>query len=674
MNMIFLLGSLILLWLHLASVSVSLSHWLPYPIARAAGVLGITLVLCALEHFVGLGRISWAWPLTTAAALGLLWLHRPEVRARLFRASELVFGVAFLYGLAWKFLLPDIYPTSERVTDLYFMQNYFPGDTLPPLDIWYPPHHFDFYYAFQHYGAALMGRLFGWQAGFTYNIAFALVMAMSLSLAWDFTSRFVPRLAPRLLLIAALALGGTGITPFLHFVVNDNPSTPVDWTANDHMWGTARFIGNYELRIRDQGTDLGRALFPPLVGTDKPAPDFEVREIPMENFGYQFYLGDYHPPLGSFFLLFLALALIGWLEAPARREEPAAPQRLAQALLAGSVPVMLITNTWIFPFSVLLLLSWIGWRYVQKRPPDWAALVAGGLISALLVYPYLSGLASQAINTPIKPVRWMDHTPLLRFVIFLWPMLILLVAALFEKKTRPLALMLVVAFGAMLLVSEFIYVQDPSGGKFIRTNTTMKWWGWMYSGAILALGTMALASPRKLTRWIAYIALALPCTYVLDTAWYLYQTGKADAGKLDGTHSYINEPATRDLVNYLRNAPRGIVLENWYGDAYTNQTLVALFSDQVSMQGWPNHVSLWHGAPRDVWMQSDKTKAFYHGEMPNALDWLALNHVRYIAWTRGETSMGMQAWQNINTAISSQYSWHPFYADAGSQVGLWIRK
>ena len=50
------------------------------------------------------------------------------------------------------------YPSSEMVTDLYFIANYLDGSTLPPLDHWYPPHVFNIYYAFQHYGAALLGR------------------------------------------------------------------------------------------------------------------------------------------------------------------------------------------------------------------------------------------------------------------------------------------------------------------------------------------------------------------------------------------------------------------------------------------------------------------------------------------------------------------------------------
>lgn len=681
MAMIYLLGSLALLWLHLAGVTLLFGRALPYAIARSAGILTITLVMCALEHFVGLGALTWLWPITTVLS-GLIiwwekprWLNTPDVRGvtrvSAFWRGEIVLGLAFGYGLIWKFLFPTIYPTSERVTDLYFMQNYYPGDTLPPVDIWYPPHHFDFYYAFEHYGAALMGRMFGWEAGFAYNIAFVLVLALSVTLAWDFAGRFINRAWPRFLLVAAVTLGGTGVSPLVHWVVNDKQANPPEWNANDHMWASARFVGSYDLRIQDFGTDLGRRLFPPLQPQDKPTPDFEPREIPMENFGYQFFLGDYHPPLGSFLLLFLPLALLAWLEAvPAVCTRP----RLAHALLAATLPLMLITNTWIFPLALVLQGAWLAWRYLQKRPPDWAAYIGGGVVSALLVYPYLSGLANQAINTPIHFVKWMDHTPALEYLALMWPLLCVLVLALVEKRARPLALMFVLAFGAMLIISEFIYVQDPSGGKFTRTNTTMKWWGWMWSGALLSLGAMALASQRAWVRRVAYAALALTCFYAWDTAYYWWATPKGDMGRMAGNSSFISDPPVHDMVAYLSAAPRGPLLENVTTDAYSNQTLLALFSGQMSMQGWPNHVSLWHGAPSDVWLQSDKTKAFYHGALSNPVDWLTLNHVRYIAWTRNDANVGMPIWQNINQSISSRYIWRPFYADTNTQVGLWIRR
>ena len=50
MTMIYLAASLMLLWLHLAGLSVVLGRWLPYAQARAAGVLLITLLMFFMQQ------------------------------------------------------------------------------------------------------------------------------------------------------------------------------------------------------------------------------------------------------------------------------------------------------------------------------------------------------------------------------------------------------------------------------------------------------------------------------------------------------------------------------------------------------------------------------------------------------------------------------------------------
>ncbi|TJZ77364.1 DUF2298 domain-containing protein [Chitiniphilus eburneus] len=671
MQSIFLLGSLLLLWLHLAGTTLVIGRWLPYPIARATGVLLVTLVLCAVEHAFGLGRLSWLWPFTTAAMLFVLYLFRAEARTEAFRSAEKVLIVCFALAFAWKFALPNILPNmGERAADFYFMLNYYPGEQLPPLDTWYPPYRFDFYYAFQHYGAALMGRLFGWNPGFAYNIAFGLLMGLSLTLMWYFSGRFLAQRWARWLLVIAIGLGGTGITPLIHFVVGQPADQPVEWAATEYMWGSARFIGNFETKVN---TDFGRALFPKLKPEDKPRPDFEPNDLPMENFGYQFFLGDYHPPLGSFFLLFLGLSLLAWVETPASDNFPVR-RRLAQGLFALTIPVMLITNTWIFPLALMMLLTWACWREWRREPPDWQAVISGGLLGALLVYPYLSGLAAQAINTPIKLVPWVDHTPALRYVIFWWPLLALMGLSLVDKRSRPLAVCFVIAFTAMLVVSEMVYVDDPSGGKYDRTNTTMKWWGWLYSGGLLACGAIALASAQRWVRAAAAVTLILTSFYAFDVARYWWYVPKTDAGKLDGKAWFVQDKVNRDLIGYLSNAPRGIVLETWQGDAYayTNQTLIAMFSQQISMQGWTNHVSLWHGAPQQVWNESNLIKTFYRGELPDSANWLMRHRVDYITWLPADSNAAPQAWATINAAIGGYYYWKPF--GDNPPAGLWIKR
>lgn len=677
---IFLLLSIGLLYLNLAGLTMLAGRWLPFPLARASSILLITLCLFFIEHFVGLGKLNWLWPLSSLGAAVILYRQREQLKQREFLASELVFALALAYGLAWKFYIPDVYPSSERVTDLYFMANYYSGQTLPPQDLWYAGHRFDFYYAFQHYGAALLGRWFGWQTGVALNISFALLMALGLSLAWDFAARFVASRASRFVLIAALALGGTGVSPLLDLFVAQEAGTSSPNQSLERMWASARFIGSYDTRIN---TELGNSAMPPI----KSGSGFEVRELPLENFGYQYFLGDYHPPLGGFFLLFLMLALIGWGQqalvagrtstrsvagAAAPGLRIARNDALWQGLLTLCVPAMLVTNTWILPMQAVLVASWLAWRWWRKETLHWVALFAGGVLGFVLIYPFLSYFGAQAIQTPIRFVSAPDHTEPMRFLLLMWPLLVLFALAAVDARKRPLVLLFVVSFAVMMALGEFTWVDDPSVARFERTNTTMKWWGWMWSGALLSSGAMALASSRLVVRWSATLVLVSLGLYAITTVDYLRHVTPTTAGRLEGSTWFTKDAAVGATVNYLKDAPRGLVLENWLGDAYTNQTLFALFSDQPSLMGWPAHVSLWHNASPDVWIMRQQTIDFYKGTLPDPLGWLLQHDVRYVVW--GHTERYANNWQQVNETLAGRYDWLPFLNSANDHVGVWVRR
>ena len=675
MSVIYLVLSIGLLYLHLVGVTLLGGRWLPYPIARAAGVLLVTMGFFFIEHFIGLGTINWFWPLSTLAALGIIFAHRDTLKIPDFQRAEWVFLLAFAYGLCWKMLVPDIYPSSERVTDLYFMSNYYDGETLPPPDHWYAGHRFNFYYAFQHYGAALLGRWFGWQIGFALNISFVLLMAMGLALAWDFTARFVRQRASRAVLILALALGGTGVTPLLGSLVEEQQSEAQNQAqtaaqSTERMWASARFIGSYDARIN---TELGLKLFPQ--PAEPPAPKWEPRELPLENFGYQYFLGDYHPPLGGFFLLFLMLALIGWGQYAGATETPPHPQKTAlqQFLLAFTVPAMLVTNTWILPMQACLLLAWVVWRKWQKEAVIWGALIAGAGLGFVLIYPFLSGFAANTLQTPIRWVRALDHTEPLRFLLLMWPVLVLFALAATEVRRRPLVLMFVFGFAVMMALGEFVWVDDPSAGRYERTNTTMKWWGWMWSGALLSSGALALASGRLWVRSLAFLVLCGPIAYAIPTAQYLSHLPLTSFGRLEGSAWFVRDRPVAAAVNWLKQAPRGIVLENWQGDAYNNQTLYALNSGQVSLMGWPSHVSLWHSGAPEVWAKRQEIIEFYKGILPEPLNWLLRNNVRYVVW--GHTERNAGNWQQVHNGLAARYDWHPFVVQSpNDRVGIWVRR
>jgi hypothetical protein len=154
------------------------------------------------------------------------------------------------------------------------------------------------------------------------------------------------------------------------------------------MWGSARIVGTYDQR---GNTRLADMLFP------KAKAGFIPRDLPLENFGYQYYVGDYHPPLGGFFLLLLALAIMGALQ---HQVVQGKYYRNLQVLLALTVPAAIATNTWVFPLQVVLVGGWALWRqWLGRREPlsvpDWSALLAGGIGGFLLLYPFLSVSAHQ---------------------------------------------------------------------------------------------------------------------------------------------------------------------------------------------------------------------------------------------------------------------------------------
>ena len=678
MHLIFLFLSLGLLWLHLASAALLATHYLRLSPAlnRAFGVVLPILLLFFVEHFIGLGKLDFLWPISSLVCAAYLYRQRAQFSQPEWRRAEIAFGLCFAWAFMWKFLFPSIFPTSERVTDLYFMANYYEGLRLPPPDHWFAGYRYDFYYAFQHYGASFMGRWFGWDIGFTYNIAFALLLSLSLALIWEFARRLLPQHAlSRWLLVLAVMLGGTGVSPFLRLIVTPSPQAAATTVVSEEMWASARFIGNYDERVN---TEFGRNWFARSKPAAAPSGEFQTRELPIENFGYQFYMGDYHPPLGGFLILFLVLGLMLHLlpnteaSTSSTSANSASLQRIPQALLAMCVPLMLITNTWILPMLAILLTSWVVWRYAQQQAPDWRALWAGLLLGLLLIYPFLQYFSIRTLSTPIRFVNPIDHTPLSAYLLVMWPLLILFVLAACEVRKQKFASLMLAAFLLMVIVGEFVFVDDPSAERFERTNTTMKWWGWLWSGGILGCGAIALASSVRWRKHLAQVVLVLLCTYGWNTAQFLVQGGANQIGKLQGKEWLTDDTPVGDTINYLRHAERGIVLENHLGDAYTNQTLYALFSNQRSLMGWPHHLNVWHPGQQQIWLLNEQVREFYRAEMAQPAAWLLQNQVRYVVWGRPEAALPQ--WEKLNQAIASQYAWRSFMQTDGSRIGVWERR
>src|ERR1022692_4493455 len=212
-------------------------YWRNRWFAMAVGpILAVTAVY-AIECHHGLGRsLGWLGLLSTvlsvAVAAGSIFTWAPgrlgartaallrEWRAE-FAPRRLVgcFGVCaavFLYAMSWRFIYPNIDGSSEKIADFSFICSYYTGGTIPVPDAWFYPYFSTQYYSFQHYAAALMGRVLLLEPGSAYNIAYCLLIALG-GTAFAGAVCLVARKAwVRVLIITGFVVGGTGMTGIVH--------------------------------------------------------------------------------------------------------------------------------------------------------------------------------------------------------------------------------------------------------------------------------------------------------------------------------------------------------------------------------------------------------------------------------------------------------------------------
>ncbi|NHQ87992.1 hypothetical protein HA050_17925 [Iodobacter sp. HSC-16F04] len=651
MHLIYLMLTAAILLVNLAALGRLFSNYFAdAQLARAAGTLTLLTGFFFIEHFIGLGRLSWIWPISTLLSVPLLFKHWKTGGWR----DELPFWLPFAYVFAWRFVFPDIDGQSEHLTDLAFVSNYISGTKLPPVDVWLPAYRFDIYYGFLHYATALMGRVLALDAGRAMNFGFCLTIALTISLAWSITSHFIAERWKKGLLIAALLVGGTGVAPLLPVLFEPASN---DQAAITQLWANTRFAGLYDQQIN---TAAGQALFPKTEGVT-------ARELPLETLSYYIYLGDLHPPLAGFALLFFALALIIRLE----NEAKAKPLAFA---LGASVPLLLAVNAWNLPLQGLLVLGWCVYRRAGRQPYYLKYLIAGAVCAQGLLYPFINSYAPNALSAGFALVAAEDHTPLRQGLAIWWPVLLLAVLALSQGSKNQLAFWSGAGVLLLLALMEFVFIDDPLSGAYNRFNSTLKWWSWLYPAALILLGSITLSSPKRWQQYLAAIPLIAICAYALPQAQYWRYHPKTSAGQFAGDGWLKNDFAHRAILNHLRTAEKGVVLEGLDAGSYTPASAFALHSGHPAALGWPDHESLWRNQAPFIQAEAGKIRAFYHASLPNAEAWLNSQNIRYIVWSRFDQTRGPAAFSQLKAQLEPHYAWRALVIENGVEFGVWERR
>ena len=675
MYLIYLCLTISLIMVNIAGLTVVISRYFSAQAsARLLGLLVLTLAIFALEHLYGLGKLAWLWPFSTA--LSLLAIHR--YKNRQFWMSELVFVGGFAYGLVWRFAFPNIDAGTEHITDLYFISNFMGGQTLPAKDRWLVGSLFDFYYAFQHYDAALLGRIFNLEVGLAMNLAWSLLMALLVSLGWEISGYFVKQKSLRLLLLVALITGGNGLSPLMPFMIN-NKATDIyslQTQAINTVWANTRFAGMYDEHIN---TAFGRA-----IEGDPKAPGFaENLELPLETIAYYSVLGDYHPPLGGFVIALWTLSLSAFL---GLRKVTKASQNLKSRVFIGqssdaiaffaiglTPALILVTNAWVFPLQCILVTTWVAMRY-WKADVFWQALLAGCTTGFILIYPFLGYFATGSLITPINLVTEHDHSPIKFLLAIQWPLFIWIITGLIIARYSAWAGWLALTLLAIFCLSEMVYVDDPFGDKCQRFNTTLKWWSWLWPTALIGLGSVCLGLGGRLIKIVMILSLMALLVYTVDIGRYWHYINKPQFGQLSGDGWLKQDATQRELLTYLKNAPDGIVLESIEQGAYSNSTALTLFANKSLVLGWPDHVNQWRGYPAYVTNQASAIRAFYKAELLDPLKFLKQYPVQTIIWSLEDEQRMPNSRLKLQDQINPDYYWRAFYENGDQAVGVWERR
>jgi hypothetical protein len=652
--------TVILLWVNLWGLGLLTGLiWRNRWLALAVGPWIWGTVFFAIETHWGLGTLRGLGSVTTLGSLGLIVLSNvsrcPAVLKRwesvlqpwknefnFFAARNclLVFGVLFLYVFAWRYAFPSIDGSAEKIADLSFISSYLKGETIPVADAWLYPYRFTQYYSFQHYAGALLGRMFGFSPGETYNYAFCILNSLAALAFAGGVSLLARRRWVKALLVFVFVAGGSGVSGF----------TPL-FFKDAKLWNSQRFIGTEAYSQAPVGTWLKNY-----------ADKYPTVELSGEWYSYSVSLGDYHAPLAGFYLLALGVLAV----ALAERTRLTRYTVLVGATLTWSV----MANTWSFPLQFMSVAAWCLWNRARWRT-DWPAVLLGAAFTWLAAAIYLNifTVAASEYQNELRLVPAELHSPWLLFTLFLLPTIGLTLLS-FYSRSRVIFALGVLAL-VYLIFSEMVFVDDVYEGPHERFNATLKWWPWIATWVLMVLGPLLIDGAKK--RWVrigAIILCAYPGLYAWELGRYWWQAPKFYAGRMDGDGYLRKDEPAKQLLERLKLEPYGVVVERTNRDSFTDSSYLPLFASKPMWMGWSGHEALWRGYPTYIWQRLDRLERFFKGEIVgNDADWRS-EKISYILWYQPADTEDL--WLKLNEAVRVDYEWCGLYVTPdGKRVGFW---
>jgi hypothetical protein len=599
-------------------------------------ILALLSVLNFIEHYIALPNLGWLLPLTLG---GSLWtIFKPGYSWEGLRFPSILFVVTFTFLFGLKCVQPDISTNSEGMSNLIRVLNYSLGGTLPPVDCALPPYDYGGYYTFQHYGAAIVKRLFSLDVGTAYNLSFAFLMAwiclMGAGVAHFISGKKWVAVLTMLILLAS----STGSLPILIFYGPRGPDYGLSTSLNLY-WDQPNLSPFAWICAHDKTHPI-LILVPPV---------------------YALYWSEFHASLGGAFMtIAAALASV----------EVFRPGRYNWSWICLLVlPMATIITSAMFFFVVVFycLGSLIFALLAGRRPSDWKMVCLVGAVGILLLWPSVYSLLSNPLKQTFLWSPAEDRTPLWMFAIEWWPVYLpWLFLCLAWRRLDFMGRWLHAAVPLLLIGVELFTVDD-------RSFTTEKMWGAIYGAGQVTLLPCLFRQKGPLYRGLGVFLFlnALLCLGALLKVYYWDSFDARNFCHIQGDCVVHNDPQEIRLEQALRRLHGATILPGKAYWAFNDAPSVVTFSENRCFIAY-TYQEFHAGHEEESLYRCKLNNDFYDGKLADPISFLRSNNIDAVLIWPGDT-ISDQLLRQIKTSIASDYLYVDCKMDGPNNAGVFFR-
>lgn len=638
----------ILVCFHVIGAAVLFRRLFPRESVWLAFILPTLFVMSLfnfIEHYIALPDLGWLLPFSVA---GLLWaIVRPGYSWDELRLPTILFLAIFTWAFFLKCLNPEITCNTEGVADMARVVDFCLGDKLPATDSWCPPYDHGTYYAFQHYGASLLKRLFSLDIGTGYNMGYNLLNTVTILVgagaAYIISGK---KTWVCVLTLLVLLADFTGSAVILFIIDTLHPVK-----------------GMYDLYDSRLSIDIGDGWNDP----NRHNPFGWIYHVAPQGLrlftpAFNIYFPEFHANLGGHFMTLASVLAANEAYKQERSNWP--------WICLVVFPLMtLIMATWyMIVVTVLCVGCFAVALIVGRRPENWRFVFAGIAVGSGLIWPSVNTLISGTYQVAeFHWTPWVEYTAPLEFLIQWWPIIVPWVILLFVWQRMSLLARWIHAALPLLL----IFIEVASFGD--RTWTVEKMWGAVYGVGLVTFLPLVFIQKNVVFRVVTFSYLFISVIFIL--AWFKIEYDQVNwdivAFRLRGDTVFQSDPQKRRLLQELQTLHAATILNGKSEWSYNQSPSLVGFSENRCYIAWFwQEIQCGHGGVADY--RDQQSNAFFAGTMQHPLDFLRLNNIAAVVIYPDDQIPG-NILQQLQSQIGSEYYYIDCKGDGPNNAGVFMR-